>query len=66
MDLAVTRVYSTVVAYKEEEDGSGEFVPVVTYIEAPTDLGYGWRLDFPWMEVENNNPGEYMHLPNGG
>ncbi|MBU7012159.1 MAG: hypothetical protein HXS46_15850, partial [Theionarchaea archaeon] len=66
LDLAVTRVYSTVVAYKEEEDGSGEFVPVATYIEAPTDLGYGWRLDFPWMEVENNNPGEYMHLPNGG
>jgi RHS repeat-associated protein len=65
LDLSVTRVYSTVVAYKQEENGSGEYVPVATYQEAPTDLGYGWRLDFPWLEVDDEEPGKYMHLPNG-
>jgi RHS repeat-associated protein len=65
LDLTVTRVYSTVVAYKQEEDSPGEYIPVATYQEAPTDLGCGWRLDFPWIEVTDDNPGEYMHLSNG-
>jgi hypothetical protein len=65
LDLTVTRVYSTVVAYKQEEDSPGEYIPVATYQEAPTDLGCGWRLDFPWIEVTEDNPGEYMHLSNG-
>jgi RHS repeat-associated protein len=63
LDVAVTRVYTTAVAYKEEEDGSGEFVPVATYKEAPTDLGCGWSLDFPWLEIDEDEPGSYLHLP---
>jgi RHS repeat-associated protein len=63
LDVAVTRVYTTAVAYKEEEDGSGEFVPVATYQEAPTDLGCGWSLDFPWLEIDEDEPGNYLHLP---
>jgi RHS repeat-associated protein len=67
LDVAVTRVYTTAVAYKQEEDGSGEFVPVATYQEAPTDLGCGWSLDFPWLEIdEDSEPGEYLHLSGGG
>jgi PKD repeat protein len=65
LDVAVTRVYSTVVAYKEEEDGSGEYVPVATYKMAPTDLGCGWSLDFPWLEIEDDTPGKYFHARNG-
>jgi YD repeat-containing protein len=65
LDLTVTRVYSTVVAYKQGEDSPGEYIPVATYQEAPTDLGCGWRLDFPWIEVTEDNPGNYMHLSNG-
>jgi hypothetical protein len=63
LDLSVTRVYSTVVAYKEEENEPGEYIPVATYIEAPTDLGCGWSLDFPWLELRDGQPGKYMHLP---
>jgi RHS repeat-associated protein len=67
LDVAVTRVYTTAVAYKEEEDGSGEFVPVATYQEAPTDLGCGWSLDFPWLVIdEDSEPGKYLHLSGGG
>ncbi|MGC1121758.1 MAG: RHS repeat-associated core domain-containing protein [Candidatus Methanofastidiosia archaeon] len=67
LDLSISRVYSTVVAYKEEEDGSGEYVPIATYKEAPTDLGYGWSLDFPWLELseDEQGPGNYLHLPKG-
>ncbi|MGC1122363.1 MAG: hypothetical protein WBA22_14825, partial [Candidatus Methanofastidiosia archaeon] len=67
LDLSISRVYSTVVAYKEEEDGSGEYVPIATYQEAPTDLGYGWALDFPWLELseDEQGPGNYLHLPKG-
>jgi RHS repeat-associated protein len=65
LDLTVTRVYSTVVAYKQGENSPGEYIPVATYQEAPTDLGCGWSLDFPWIEVTDDNPGEYMHLSNG-
>ena len=64
LDLSVTRIYTTVVAYKQEEDQPGEYVPVATYLEAPTDLGCGWSLDFPWIEVDDES-GKYMHLPNG-
>ncbi|MGC1121083.1 MAG: hypothetical protein WBA22_08310 [Candidatus Methanofastidiosia archaeon] len=67
LDLSISRVYSTVVAYKENEDGSGEYVPIATYQEAPTDLGYGWSLDFPWLELSDDEqgPGHYLHLPKG-
>jgi RHS repeat-associated protein len=65
LDVAVTRVYSTVVAYKQEEDGSGEFIPVATYKMAPTDLGCGWSLDFPWLEIDDEQPGKYLHMRNG-
>jgi YD repeat-containing protein len=69
LDLSISRVYSTVVAYKEneEEEGSGEYVPIATYNEAPTDLGYGWSLDFPWLEFneDDQEPGHYLHLPKG-
>jgi hypothetical protein len=65
LDISVTRVYSTVVAYKQEEDGSGEYVPVATYKMAPTDLGCGWSLDFPWLEMEDDKPGKYFHTRNG-
>ncbi|MBU7038627.1 MAG: exo-alpha-sialidase [Theionarchaea archaeon] len=69
LDLSISRVYSTVVAYKEdeEESGSGEYVPIATYKEAPTDLGYGWSLDFPWLEFneDDQEPGHYLHLPKG-
>ncbi|MBU7022370.1 MAG: exo-alpha-sialidase, partial [Theionarchaea archaeon] len=65
LDLSISRVYSTVVAYKEDEDGSGEYVPIATYKEAPTDLGYGWSLDFPWLELDEDEPGSYLHLPKG-
>ncbi len=36
-----------------------------TYKQAPTDLGCGWSLDFPWIEVEQQQPGKYMHGKNG-
>jgi YD repeat-containing protein len=65
LDLSVTRVYSTVVAYKEEENEPGEYIPIATYQEAPTDLGCGWSLDFPWLELQDGQPGKYMHLPKG-
>jgi RHS repeat-associated protein len=65
LDVSVTRVYSTVVAYKEEEDGSGEYVPIATYKMAPTDLGCGWSLDFPWLEIDDDAPGKYFHMRNG-
>ncbi len=65
LDLTITRVYSTVVAYKQKEDGSGVYVPVATYKQAPTDLGCGWSLDFPWLEVEQQQPGKYIHGKNG-
>ncbi|MBU7031219.1 MAG: PKD domain-containing protein, partial [Theionarchaea archaeon] len=64
LDLTITRVYSTVVAYKQDESGSGAYIPVATYQEAPTDLGCGWRLDFPWMEVTDSGPGPYYHVTN--
>ncbi len=65
LDVNVTRIYSTVVAYKQKEDGSGEYVPVATYQKAPTDLGCGWSLDFPWLEVEDGAANKYLHLPDG-
>jgi PKD repeat protein len=65
LDLTVTRVYSTVVAYKEDEKTPGAYIPIATYLEAPTDLGSGWSLDFPWLEISNGLPGKYMHLPQG-
>ncbi len=65
LNVNVTRVYSTVVAYKQKEDGSGEYVPVSTYIQAPTDLGCGWSLDFPWLDVNSKEAEKYLHLPNG-
>ncbi|MBU6997271.1 MAG: exo-alpha-sialidase, partial [Theionarchaea archaeon] len=70
LDLSISRVYSTVVAYKENEEedgGEGEYVPIATYQEAPTDLGFGWSLDFPWLELseDDQEPGHYLHLPKG-
>jgi len=64
LDVTITRIYSTVVAYKQDEEGSGEYLPIATYQEAPTDLGCGWRLDFPWMEVTDEGAGTYYHLNN--
>ncbi|MBU7045882.1 MAG: hypothetical protein HXS54_05545, partial [Theionarchaea archaeon] len=65
LDLTVTRVYSTVVAYKEEEKTPGAYIPIATYQEAPTDLGSGWSLDFPWLEIKDDQPGKYLHLQRG-
>jgi RHS repeat-associated protein len=65
LDLTVTRVYSTVVAYKEDEETPGAYMPIATYQEAPTDLGSGWSLDFPWLEIKDDQPGKYLHLPRG-
>ncbi|MBU7045168.1 MAG: hypothetical protein HXS54_01920, partial [Theionarchaea archaeon] len=65
LDLTVTRVYSTVAAYKEEEKTPGAYIPIATYQEAPTDLGSGWSLDFPWLEIKDDQPGKYLHLPQG-
>ncbi|MBU7028113.1 MAG: exo-alpha-sialidase [Theionarchaea archaeon] len=65
LDLSVSRVYSTVVAYKEDENTTGGYIPIATYQEAPTDLGCGWSLDFPWIEIDDDQPGKYMHLPRG-
>ncbi len=65
LDLTITRIYTTVVAYKQKEDGSGEYVPVATYQKAPTDLGCGWSLDFPWLDVNSKEAEKYLHLPNG-
>ncbi len=67
LDLTVSRIYSTVVAYIKKKDGSGEMVPIATYKKAPTDLGYGWSLDFPWLELneDQTGPGKYFHLYNG-
>jgi YD repeat-containing protein len=30
------------------------------------DVGCGWSLDFPWLEIEDSEPGEYLHLSGGG
>ncbi|MBU7028772.1 MAG: exo-alpha-sialidase, partial [Theionarchaea archaeon] len=52
-------------AYKEDENTTGGYEPIATYLEAPTDLGCGWSLDFPWIEIDDDQPGKYMHLPRG-
>ena len=46
-----------------EENEPDEYIPIAAYIEAPTDLGCGWSLDFPWLELQDSQPGKYLHFP---
>ncbi|MHA2264497.1 MAG: hypothetical protein ACXAEN_19050, partial [Candidatus Thorarchaeota archaeon] len=66
LDLEISRVYRTPqLFHKSLIDGSD--IPYMYYKSPYADLGNGWELSFPWIELNEANPGDViiLHLGNG-
>jgi RHS repeat-associated protein len=66
LDLEISRIFRTPQLFRESLVG-GPDIPYMFYRSPYADLGIGWELNFPWIELNTANPGDVLmlHFGNG-